>query len=141
MFQIQVVRHIPQLSPQPEGKIFWEEIINEAERSKDQVDEKRGHFRFQISNFRLKLQIRNPHSEIRIGLPLFSLIGKGFVDQHHGDIIFNGKEQVTGLADEAISFAIQENISLTFRAGQNFQEFFTDRHLHPPLLRNKKTLV
>jgi hypothetical protein len=40
-----------------------------------------------------------PHSEIRIDLPLFSLIGKGFVDQHHGDIIFNGVEQVTGFAD------------------------------------------
>jgi len=37
--------------------------------------------------------------EIRTALPLFSLIGKGFVDQHHGDIIFNRVEQVTGFAD------------------------------------------
>jgi len=37
--------------------------------------------------------------EIRIALPLFSLIGQGFVDQHHRDIIFNRVEQVTGFAD------------------------------------------
>jgi hypothetical protein len=60
---------------------------------------------------------------------LFSLIGKSFVNQHYGDIVLNGIEQLAGLADQAISFAIQENISFTFRACQYFQKFFTDRHL------------
>ena len=43
MFYIQVVDPLPQLPPQPEREIFWKEIINEAERFEDQVDEKRGH--------------------------------------------------------------------------------------------------
>jgi hypothetical protein len=71
---------------------------------------------------------------------LFSLIGKSFVNQHHGDIVLNGIEQLAGLADQAISFAIQENISFTFRTSQNLQKLFTDRHLHSPFLYKKKGL-
>ena len=66
---------------------------------------------------------------------LFSLIRECFIDQHDGDILFDGIEQVAGLADQTVSIAIQENISLALRASQNFQEFFTDGHLHPPFLK------
>jgi hypothetical protein len=72
--------------------------------------------------------------EIRNGLPFFPLIRKSFVNQHHGDIVSNRIEQVAGFADKAISFVIQENISLTFRASQNLQKLFTDRHFHSPFL-------
>ncbi len=81
---------------------------------------------------------RNSHSEIRIGLPFFSLIGKSFVDQHHRDIVLDRIEQMTGLADQTIPFAIQKNISFTFRTGQNLQKFFTDGHLYSPFLYKKK---
>jgi hypothetical protein len=47
----------------------------------------------------------------------FSFIGERFVDQHHGDIVFNGIEQVAGFADQTIPFSIQENIPFTFRTG------------------------
>jgi hypothetical protein len=65
---------------------------------------------------------------------LFSLVGKSFVNQHYRDIVLNGIEQVTGFADQAISFAIQENVSLTLRTSQNLQELFTDRHFYSPFL-------
>jgi hypothetical protein len=71
---------------------------------------------------------------------LFSLIGKSFINQHHGDIVFNRIEQVAGFADQAISCAIQKNISFTFWTSQNLQKLFTDRHLHSPLLYKKKSL-
>jgi hypothetical protein len=70
---------------------------------------------------------------------LFSLIGESFVDQHYGDIVLDRVEQMTGLADQTVPFAIQENISFTSRTGQNLQKFFTDRHLHSPFLYKKKT--
>ena len=71
-----------------------------------------------------------PQSAFRNFLSLFSLIGKGFVDQHDGNIVFNGIEKATSFADQAVSFAIQKNISFAFRTSQNFQQLFTEWHRH-----------
>ena len=65
---------------------------------------------------------------------LLPLIGKRFVNQHHGDIVLDRVEQMTRLTDQAIPFTIQENISFALRTGQNLQKLFTDNHFHSPFL-------
>ncbi len=64
-----------------------------------------------------------------------SFVWKGFIDQHDRDIILDGIEQVAGFADQAISGSIQEDISFTFRTGQNLQELLADRHFRSPFLK------
>ena len=65
---------------------------------------------------------------------LLSSIGKGFINQHDRDVVFDGIEQSAGFANQAIPGSIQEDIPFTFWTGQNFQELFTDGHFHPPFL-------
>jgi len=57
----------------------------------------------------------NPQFAIYYALLFFSFVGKGFIDQHDRDIIFDLVDKAARFADQSISCPVQENLSLTFR--------------------------
>jgi hypothetical protein len=67
-------------------------------------------------------------------MPLGLLLGSvrqrfGFVNQHDGDAITEGKEKCTGSTGNAVLGCIEFYWPGTLRTGEDFQEFFFD-HFH-----------
>jgi hypothetical protein len=59
--------------------------------------------------------IRNSAPRIR---SLFSLVRKGFVNQHDRDIVLDLVDQATGLADQPVPGPVQDNVALALGARQ-----------------------
>lgn len=59
----------------------------------------------------------------RLGLDGFRLVYK-----HNRNIVPDFIKEVAFLTDEAVPGFIQVNVPLTFGAGQDIQQFLTDRH-------------
>jgi hypothetical protein len=55
--------------------------------------------------------------------------GFGFVNQHDGNSVSNLIEEPAVLANQAVLRLIQEYAALTFWAGQNIEQFFTNGHV------------
>src|SRR5436190_5154705 len=51
-----------------------------------------------------------------------------FIDQHDRNIFLDGIHEPAVLADQAVAAFIQVNIAFAFRASENVQEVFADRH-------------
>jgi hypothetical protein len=137
MPSIQIINHSSQLSPQPEGKPLRQKVDKEAEPFQKHIYDVSDQPISSLNpNHKLQISIHNgplipPLSPGRlvIGIYLgfavsnlvlvlfFSFVRKRFVNQHYGDIILDGIEQATGLADQTIPLSIQENISLAFGTG------------------------
>ncbi len=60
------------------------------------------------------------HLRPEIVLLSFSLIRARLIDQHDRDVIFDLIDQVTRFADQTVSGLVQEDLSFTFRTGQDF---------------------
>ena len=55
--------------------------------------------------------------------------GLGLINKHYGDIVANLIDKFAGIADKAIVFLIEFNLSLALGAGDNVEQFLFDHDL------------
>src|SRR5260370_34294759 len=77
-----------------------------------------------------------------IGDPYLYLFLYGrFIDQHHGDVVFDRIHAVAGVALQPGALVHQHDGSFAIGTRENFQQFGIERHIDSSLQRLSKTIA